>query len=84
MVRARDNAMCCGNGAGLRTLFPEKAKEIGTERIKHAKDVGAEILVTSCPFCKNMLESQSGEDIEVYDLPELVLFAKNGRKLNID
>jgi heterodisulfide reductase subunit D len=84
MVRSRDNAMCCGNGAGLRTLFPEKAKKIGAERIKHAKDVGAEILVTSCPFCKNMLEFQSGEDIEVYDLPEFVLLAKNSRKLNID
>ncbi len=84
MVRSRDNAMCCGNGAGLRTLFPDQAKKIGSERVEHARDVGAEILVTSCPFCKNMLESQSGEDIEVYDLPEFVLLAKKGRKLNID
>ena len=84
MVRSRDNATCCGNGAGLRTLFPDKAKGIGAERIKHARDVGAQVLVTSCPFCKNMLESQSGDDIEVYDLPELVLLAKNGRKVNID
>ena len=76
--------MCCGNGAGLRTLFPEKAKKIGAERVKQAKDTGAGILVTSCPFCKNMLESQSGEELEIYDLPELVLIAKKGRNVKID
>jgi Fe-S oxidoreductase len=84
MARTRDNAMCCGNGAGLRTLFPDKAKKIGNERVKQAKDTGASILVTSCPFCKNMLVSQSDEDLTVYDLPELVLIAKKGRKVNID
>jgi Fe-S oxidoreductase len=84
MERTRDNAMCCGNGAGLRTLFPEKAKKIGSERVKQAKDVGAKVLVTSCPFCKNMLEAQSGEDLTVYDLPEFVLIAQKSRKANID
>ncbi len=84
MTRSRDNASCCGNGAGLRTLFPNHAKKIGAERVKHARDVGAEILVTSCPFCKNMLDSQSDETIKVYDLPEFVLLGKKGRKPNID
>jgi len=84
MERTRDNATCCGNGAGLRTLFPDKAKKIGAERVKHATDTGAKVLVTSCPFCKNMLESQSGEGLTVYDLPEIVLMAKRSRKDNID
>ena len=84
MERTRDNAMCCGNGAGLRTLFPEKAKEIGSERVRQAKTTGANILVTSCPFCKNMLNSQSGDNLTVLDLPELVLMAKHGHKTNID
>jgi heterodisulfide reductase subunit D len=81
MERSRDNAMCCGNGAGLRTLFSEHAKKIGKERIQQAKQTGASILVTSCPFCKNMLESQSGDDLIVLDLPELVLQAKRSRKV---
>ena len=84
MERTRDNAMCCGNGAGLRTLFSDKAKKIGSERIKQAKNVGANILVTSCPFCKNMLDAQSGEDLTVFDLPEIVLMAEKRRKANID
>ncbi len=81
MERTRDNAMCCGNGAGLRTLFPEHAKKIGMERVQQAKQSGASILVTSCPFCKNMLQSQSGNDLTVLDLPELVLQAKRSRKV---
>ncbi|NHJ13882.1 MAG: (Fe-S)-binding protein [Candidatus Thorarchaeota archaeon] len=68
----RENAMCCGNGAGLRTLFSEKAKKIGSERIRQAKEIGANTLVTACPFCKNMLQSQTDKELEVLDLPELV------------
>jgi heterodisulfide reductase subunit D len=80
MERTRENAMCCGNGAGLRTLFPGHAKIIGSERVRQAKDVGANILVTSCPFCKNMLESQAGAGLLVLDLPDFVMMAKRGRK----
>ena len=76
MERNKENASCCGNGAGLRTLFPDHAKKIGDERIRHAKNVDAHYLVTSCPFCKNMLASQSGTDITVLDLPELIMMAE--------
>jgi Fe-S oxidoreductase len=80
MERTRENAMCCGNGAGLRTLFPDHAKQIGSERIKQAKDTGAEYLVTSCPFCKNMLASQADEGIVVVDLPEFVQMSRDAKK----
>jgi heterodisulfide reductase subunit D len=73
MLRSRENATCCGNGAGLRVLFPDQAKVIGHSRINDAKEVGAEIIVTSCPFCKGMLEQQSDESIEVLDLTGFVL-----------
>ena len=76
MERNRDNAMCCGNGAGLRILFPEHAKKIGAERVRQAERTGAKYLVTSCPFCKNMLESQAKDSLIVLDLPELVEMAK--------
>ena len=84
MERNRENAMCCGNGAGLRTLFSEHAKKIGAERIRHATNVGAKYLVTSCPFCKEMLASQSDEHINVLDLPEFVLKASKGRDVKTD
>jgi Fe-S oxidoreductase len=82
MDRHSDNAMCCGNGAGIRLLWPEKAKMIGTERIRQAKEVGGGVLVTACPFCKNLLASQSNEEIIVLDLPELVLMALENQKVH--
>jgi Fe-S oxidoreductase len=84
MERTKDNAMCCGNGAGLRTLFPEHAKKIGSERIRHAMNVKARYLVTSCPFCKEMLDSQSEETITVLDLPEFVMRGKKSRDVKAD
>jgi len=84
MERNRENAMCCGNGAGLRTLFPEQAKKIGSERIHQAMQTGANILVTACPFCKNMLQSQANDSLMVLDLPEVVLLAEKRRNVNID
>jgi Fe-S oxidoreductase len=82
MERHADNAMCCGNGAGMRLLFPEKAKEIGSERIRQARDVDADVIVTSCPFCKNMLSSQSKDELRVVDLSELVLMVLDDEKVH--
>ncbi len=76
MQRNRENATCCGNGAGLRVLFPDQAKTIGNERLRHAKMAGASYLITACPFCKNMLNSLADSNITVLDLSELVCRAK--------
>jgi len=70
--RHADNATCCGNGAGLRTLFPEDSHSIGAERIDHAIHSNADYLITACPFCKNMLHSESDGRIKVLDIPEFV------------
>ncbi|MGV9103809.1 MAG: (Fe-S)-binding protein [Candidatus Thorarchaeota archaeon] len=77
MERNRDDSLCCGNGAGLRTLFPDYAGNIGQERVSEATRTGADVLVTACPFCKNMLARQAGGAIQVLDLPEVVLKAMN-------
>jgi Fe-S oxidoreductase len=84
MERNRNNSTCCGNGAGLRTLFPDAAKRIGAERIRHAKNVNAKYLITTCPFCRNMLASQSDEIMTVLDLPELVMLAQKRREVKKD
>jgi Fe-S oxidoreductase len=81
MEHNRDNAMCCGNGAGLRTLFSEQAKKVGAERIRHAGLVNAEYLITACPFCKNMLTSQVDESIIVMDIPEIANLALKKRDM---
>ncbi len=80
MERNRDDATCCGNGAGMRMLFTEKAKIIGEKRVEDASNVGADIIVTACPFCKNMLDARKSDGMSVIDLPELVLKALKGKE----
>ena len=47
--------------------------------IDDAKEIDATLLVTSCPFCKNMLKSQTDVSIRVLDLPEFVQEIQKGR-----
>ncbi len=51
MKRNRKHAWCCGAGGGVKSQFPDLAKDISKERIKEAIESGADILTTSCPFC---------------------------------
>ncbi|TFG20951.1 MAG: (Fe-S)-binding protein [Promethearchaeota archaeon] len=51
MKRNRKHAWCCGAGGGVKSQFPDLAKDISKERIREAVESGADILTTSCPFC---------------------------------
>jgi len=78
MKRNRENSFCCGGGAGrtwTEEAVPEKRPSV--ERVKEALELGAEMIVTACPFCVTTLEDSvkvlDAEDkIVVKDLLELV------------
>jgi len=75
MYPTRENAWCCGAGGGVKICHPELAIEIATDRLGHAKEVGAEAIVSSCPFCKtNLLDAikKTGSNLEMHDITELV------------
>ncbi len=75
MYRIREYAWCCGAGGGVIDAFPDFAAWTGTQRLKEAKDVGAEAIVSACPWCKRVFTDaaeESGEDIRIYDVLELV------------
>ncbi len=73
MKREKEQAWCCGSGGGVKSAFDDFALWSATERLKEAKEAGAEALVSACPFCKrNLKEAAEKEEIEVYDVVELV------------
>jgi Fe-S oxidoreductase len=73
MKREREQAWCCGAGGGVKSAFDDFALWSATKRLKEAKEAGAEALVSACPFCKrNLKEAAEKEEIEVYDVVELV------------
>ena len=75
MQRIRVQSRCCGAGGGFKIAFNDKATTIGAKRVKEALETEAELMVTTCPFCKTNL-NQGAEAIEnemrTYDLVELM------------
>jgi heterodisulfide reductase subunit D len=75
MLRHREYAWCCGNGADLvRSVAPELALEIARDRVEEAGDAGAEAIITSCPRCVASLE-RVADGIKIYDLTVAVATA---------
>ena len=75
MKRNRNHAWCCGAGGGVKIGYPEWAVEISGERINEAKETGATILSSVCPFCRNNLSDANekyGGDFKVLDLLEII------------
>jgi len=78
MNRSRSNSFCCGGGGLLLWYEAEgEVMRIGEKRVEMADEVGAEVIVTACPFCLINIEDAiktSGKEgkIEVVDLAELI------------
>jgi heterodisulfide reductase subunit D len=75
MERIRENAWCCGAGGGVKIGFPDWALEISKERLEEAKETGATILTSMCPFCKTNLSDANEKfnmGFEVLDLIEIL------------
>jgi len=74
MKRNRENAWCCGAGAGVKQADPEFALRTASERLKEAQATGAEALITACPWCiRNFKDAarQSGIKLDIYDIAEI-------------
>jgi Fe-S oxidoreductase len=77
MSACRADSLCCGGGGGRIWMETPKEERFSNRRVEQAKDTGAGVLVTSCPYCiSNFEESRltlECEDVlEVKDLTEIV------------
>ena len=75
MADTRQDSLCCGGGGGRIWMETPKEERFSDLRVAQAKDVGADVLATSCPYCiSNFEESRlSLEDApEIKDITEIV------------
>jgi heterodisulfide reductase subunit D len=75
MKRNRNFAWCCGAGGGVKIGYPEWAVEISKERLEEAKETGATVLSSTCPFCRTNLDDANNYykfDLEILDLMEII------------
>ncbi len=76
MRKNRNRSRCCGAGGGVKAGFAADALSIATVRVQEAIDAGADILATSCVFCKyNFLDAKKemGADIEILNIEDIVV-----------
>ena len=72
MLRHREYAWCCGDGAEMvRSMNPQLAEKIAADRISEAKQTGSKAIVTSCPRCISTL-GKASYGIKVDDLTVVV------------
>ena len=77
MAECRENSFCCGGGGGRIWMETPRRERFSDLRLKQAVDTGAEVLVTSCPYCiTNFTDSslglEDGRSIEIKDITEIV------------
>ncbi len=77
MADSRENSLCCGGGGGRIWMETPKGERFSDLRVEQAIAAGAEVLVTSCPYCITNFEDSRlvlnyDEAIEIKDITEIL------------
>jgi fumarate reductase (CoM/CoB) subunit B len=57
-------SICCGSGGGVKSGLPEEAAALGEKRREEIKKTGADLVITSCPFCEFHIASHSDKPVK--------------------
>ena len=74
MDRIKEYSWCCGAGGGVVDAYPDYNRTTAIERIREARDTGAEAIVTACPWCiRNFRDAvhATHDTMQVYDVMDL-------------
>jgi Fe-S oxidoreductase len=77
MPETRVDSLCCGMGGGRIWAETEKHERFSNLRVEQAIELGAEEVVTSCPYCITALEdsrlvTNHADDIQIKDISEIL------------
>jgi Fe-S oxidoreductase len=77
MPDARVDSLCCGGGGGRIWMETPKGERFSDIRLDQAAGVGAEMLVTSCPYCITNFEDSrmnrtDSDSFAVSDITEII------------
>jgi Fe-S oxidoreductase len=65
MPRSRNNSFCCGAGGAQFWKEEEPGSmRVSENRFREARETGAEVVATGCPFCRVMLASSDAAGAE--------------------
>ena len=74
---SREDSLCCGGGGGRIWMETPKGERFSDLRLEQAIEVGAEVLVTACPYCITNFEDsrltlEDSEATEIKDITEII------------
>jgi len=77
MLDSRVDSLCCGGGGGRIWMETPKGERFCDLRLEQMNEIGAEVLVTSCPYCITNFEDsrmnrEDSEATEIKDITELI------------
>ncbi len=77
MADSLEDSLCCGGGGGRIWMETPKGERFSDLRLEQAVGVGAEVLVTSCPYCITHFEESrltlgDSEAPAIKDITEIV------------
>ncbi len=72
MENNRKTSHCCGGGGGILSTDEKLSDRIAARRIEQAKATGADLLVTPCPTCEQVLKKASKGEIQVRNISDLI------------
>jgi heterodisulfide reductase subunit D len=78
MVRNRALQRCCGAGGGLKAGIPDLALDCAKARVRDGEEIGAEIIASTCPFCRrNIMDGRNDakSTVKMLDVVELMAAA---------
>ncbi|MBW2022441.1 MAG: (Fe-S)-binding protein [Deltaproteobacteria bacterium] len=75
-----EDSLCCGGGGGRIWMETPKGERFSDLRLEQAIDVGADVLVTACPYCITNFEDSritiedqgDAKAIEIKDITEII------------
>ena len=77
MTDSGKDSLCCGGGGGRIWMDTPKGERFSDLRLAQAKEAGADVLVTACPYCiTNFEESRLNLEyenvLEIKDITEII------------
>jgi heterodisulfide reductase subunit D len=75
MVRNRALQRCCGAGGGVKAGIPDLAMDCAKARVQDATDIQAEVISSTCPFCRlNLIDGRNAAQspIKMVDIVEMM------------
>lgn len=77
MADSRKSSLCCGGGGGRIWMDTPQEERFSDLRLKQARDTGAGVMVTACPYCitnfeESRLNLEYDDVLEIKEITEIV------------